>query len=719
MLSSSLTTVQTDILDHSFIPENIRQLVFRRTENGKTFGKLEIIASPPDLVAGTDKNPPRNIVTGFLLDTSGSMEGEKLNQAVNTIKQFAQIFLAERNGKTLIHQPIHAWIYVISFNSTASVIIPFQEITEETLPGIFSQLDDIRVKGSTNYEAAFRKQTEVLGKIIEVLSTTDDLALAPTRRQFHFIRFFETDGEITQGSTISSHLYKMMRQTVTATAITDATATTDDAALNITYEDYIIGYGKDVDLKCLKQLASPTPPPPPTTGGGARAAETADDEYNCSSLITVVKPEDIGWQIGEILFKLIMRFGVNMKVSVASADPAAGVAELFEYQTQQWSKETTFHSIIHNERKPLYIQFTPSATAATATAATAAPPQPEIIVKVVQCENQFTGSRYTYEFSHESSSSKTMTPLLLRPPTESMTPAEKGLAASERDLARQNIFPIIQGMIQIEIFKQLRELEGNSNYDKDIIVREAYKTMRMLRAIDQQTTAASFPYSSIAPKTANLMTDVKIIIGMTAVNDPKQQQCIIHARRTASAQEDIFNTGADVSRKYVENEEDYEDIAREVIQKRDGTQQPQLLAATATATETGEEYEDDDDDADDDAADDSLPSRIATCMTPSRSSSSSNHHRLHRRTQKPSILRLLCARIALSKIKNQDRNPETIYSEMKQESIHYGGHYDEDPSYHYTSSTQDDTFSTPSQDDEYTQRRMGMMRQMSSPLSSS
>ena len=554
MFSSSLTTVQTDILDHSFIPENTRQLIFRRTENGKTFGKLEIIASPPDLVAGTDdKYPPRNIVIGFLLDTSGSMEGEKRNQAVNTIKQFAQIFHEERNGKTLIHQPIHAWIYVISFNSTARLIIPFQEITEETLPGIFSQLDDIRVQGSTNYEAAFKKQTEVLGEIIEVLSA--DLALASTRRQFHFIRFFETDGEITQGSTISSHLYKMMRQT---TATATATATDSTTPLNITYEDYIIGYGKDVDLKCLKQLASATPPP--TTGGGGAIAATMNDEYNCSSLITVVRPEDIGWQIGEILFKLIMRLGFKMKVSVASKDPAAGIAELFEYQTQQWSKETTFHSIIHNERKPLYIQFTP---AATASAAASAPPQPEIIVKV-QCENQFTSSRYTYDFSHQSSSSKTM------------TLAENGLAASEHDdddLARQNIFPIIQGMIQIEIFKQLRELEGNSNYDKDVIVREAYKTMRMLRAIDQQTTA-SFPYS-IAPKTANLMTDVKLIIGLTAVNDPNQQQCIIYARRTASAQEDIFNTGADVSRKYIDYEEDYEDIAREVIKARDGTQQQQ------------------------------------------------------------------------------------------------------------------------------------------------
>jgi hypothetical protein len=281
-----------------------------------------------------------------------------------------------------------------------------------------------------------------------------------------------------------------------------------------------------------------------------------------------------------------------------------------------------------------------------------------------------------------------------------MTPAEKGLAATESDHAQQVVFPIIQGMIQIEIFKQFRELDG-SNYDKDVIVREAYKTMRMLKAIDI-ATKANFPFS-IAPKNANLITDVKLIIGITAVKDLKEQQCLIHARRITSAQEDIYNIGADVSRKYVENEEDYEDVAREVIQKREGAPAP------APA-----QYNDDDNDAA--LAEDSILSRIATCMpTPSRGG------RYIR--QKPSILRLLCARIALSKLNNQDRSPETIYSEMNKEFVHYGGHYDEDPSYHYNKTRhaqqQDDTFSsTPSQDDEYTQRRMGMMRQMSSPLSS-
>jgi uncharacterized protein YegL len=701
LFSTALTSVETNILDHHFIPENIRQLIFRRTENGKTFGKLEITAPAAPNIAETSPPPPRNIVACFLLDTSGSMEGEKHKQSINTIKQFAQIFHEERNGKTLTHQPIHAWICVISFNSVSEVIVPFQEITEETLPTIFSHLDHVLIGGSTNYESAFLKQKKVIGDIIEVL------AADPAQRKFHIIRFFETDGEITQGTNNIHMLYTLMRQT------TGTAAQQEQQQLNFTFEDYVIGYGKDVDLKCLKQLASPTPPPlslplPLSSGQGfyrstgaatAATAATATNEYNCSSIITVVRPEDIGWQVGEILFKVIMRLAFKMKVSVASKDPAAGVAELFEYQTHQWSNETTFHSVIHNERKALYIQYTPAAdnttaSAATATAASTAP-SPEIIVSI-QCENQFTGTKYKYEFLHQALSQSTFTtPLLLQPDDESITSAKK------------TVFPIIQGMIQIEIFKQLRELEANSNkkYSKDVIVREAYKTMRMLKAIE---TNADFPQSSsssssITSKTANLITDVKLIIGLTAVNDINEQRCIIHARRTASAEEDIFNAGADISRKYVENEEDYEDVASEVIQKRDGKK-------PLPHNDNDDQHDDDDDDDD---YNDSIPSRIATCMTPSR-------HQRHHHTKKPSILRLLCARIALSKIKNQDRSPETIYSEMKKESLHYGGHYDEDPSYHYTStSTQDNTFSTPSQDDEYTQRRMGMMRQMSTPSSSS
>lgn len=683
MFTSKLSTVQANILSHDFIPENVRPLVARRTENGKTFGKLEIIAPPPDLVTRSDKYPPRNLIAGFLLDTSGSMDGTKIIQAVNTIKQLAQTILEERNGKTLEHQPIHAWIYVISFDSTATIRIPFQEITEETLPGIISELDNIRANGSTNYEVAFKKQTEVISEIILPFIASD-----PEQRQFHVMRFFETDGEITQGTRDIRWLYDAMRTTTdTTTATTD---TTTDTVIsdpqhrhhhNVTFEDYVIGYDTGIDLKCLKELASPTPPP-------SKAPEQHSNEcYNCSSLITVVRAEDIGWQVGEILYKQIMRVGIKLTVSVESKNPAEGVTELFGYQTNQWSNATTFHSIIHNERKSVYVQFTP--TTATATAA-----QPEIIVRV-QCENQITGAKYTYEFFHQCASSS------------SLTLNEKGLVGTESDdQAIQAVVPIIQAMIHIEIFKQFRELEGD-NYDKDVIVREAYNTLRMLKAIGAKTNERFI--HSIAPKTANLITDVKLIIGLTAIKNVTEQHCIIYARRTASAEEDIFNTGVSASRKYVEGEEDYETVAREIVERHQGMR---LQQQQQQQQDNEEEY--------DEVESDWIPSRIATCMSPPPpTTNNSHHHHRHQVQRNPSLVRLLCARIALSKLNNQDRTPQSIYDEMILESIHYGGEHDEDPSYFHTRhhGPQDDVFSTPSQDDEYTQRRMGMMRQMSSPLS--
>lgn len=692
MFTSKLSTVQANILSHDFIPDNVRPLVARRTENGKTFGKLEIIASPPDLNAISGKYPPRNIVAGFLLDTSGSMEGQKISQAVNTIKQLAQIILEERNGKTLEHQPIHAWIYVISFDSTATIRIPFQEITEETFPGIISELDNIRTNGSTNYEVAFKKQTEVISEILQFIATD------PEQRQFHMMRFFETDGEITQGTRDIQWLYHAMRTTTTDTTDTSDTTDTTDTSdpqhhhhYNVTFEDYVIGYDTGIDLKCLKELASPTPP----------ASEQHSDEcYNCSSLITVVRAEDIGWQVGEILYKQIMRVGIKLTVSVESKNPAEGVAELFGYQTNQWSKATTFHSIIHNERKALYVQFTPTTATATAT-------QPEIIVRV-QCETQLTGAKYTYEFFHQSASSSSLTPLLPRS-FDSMTLTEQGVACAESDRAIQAVIPIIQAMVHIEIFKQFRELEGD-NYDKDVIVREAYNTLRMLKAIGAKTNERFI--HSIAPKTANMITDVKLIIGLTAIKNVTEQHCIIHARRTASAEEDIFNTGVTASRKYVEGEEEHETVAREIIERHQGIRLQQQQQQQQDQEEDYDEVESD-----------CIPSRIATCMSPSPTTNNSPHHHHHRHKvqRNPSLVRLLCARIALSKINNQDRTPDSIYDEMILESMHYGGEYNEDPSYfhtHHGPQDADTVFSTPSQDDEYTQRRMGMMRQMSSPSSS-
>jgi len=388
MISTRLTTIDQGILSNSSIPEIIRPLIERRTNNKRIFGKLEIIAPQFENVAPatkTDPADPRRIIAGFLLDNSGSMEGRKIQHAINTIKQLAEILLSERDGKTITSQPIHSWIYVITFNSYAEIVIPFQEITAETLPIILSRLDEITTYGCTNYERAFEKQTEVIRGIrggfrggfrpptaVATLDKPVGGASPPTTGSYHLIRFFGTDGEITEGSRSTEILYKMMRDTGDA-----ATPTTDaagglapptglsnevatlrcDASLAsfgesrtrshrsafaeqdpavggrnplLTFEDYILGYGTDVDLNCLKTLASPY----------QRSEYLADrshtnrkrqytDAYNCSSLITIIKPEDIGWQVGELLFKVIMRYGYKVQVSISA--PATDTATADTY----------------------------------------------------------------------------------------------------------------------------------------------------------------------------------------------------------------------------------------------------------------------------------------------------------------------------------------------------------------------------------------------------
>ena len=184
MISTRLTTTGDGILSYQLgnLIQGVQSLIERRTANNKRFGKLEItipqVIHPSGIVIGNDdddtKLEPRNIIAGFLLDTSGSMEGKKLQHAVNTIKKFVEILHVERNGKTIKHQPIHAWIYVITFNSVAELVIPFQEITDQTLPVINQLLDQIYTSGSTNYERAFKKQAEVIEDIMKKLDELHD-----------------------------------------------------------------------------------------------------------------------------------------------------------------------------------------------------------------------------------------------------------------------------------------------------------------------------------------------------------------------------------------------------------------------------------------------------------------------------------------------------------------------------------------------------------------
>ena len=691
MLSTRLTTTDKGVLSHKFIPENVRSLIERRTANNKIFGKLEIGAPRTDTgkVAATAAAEPLNIIAGFLLDTSGSMRGPKIQHAIKTVKKFVEVLHSERNGKTIEHQPIHSWIYLITFNSNTNVVIPFQEITDETLPIINQHLDHISTAGSTNYERGFQTQTEVLEEIITKLesaaaATTESPAAHssaatespaahssavggrnPQRnpQHYHVIRFFETDGDVTEGSKNIQKLYEMMRKTTTST---DASAVAAAGHLRLTFEDVILGYGKDVELRCLKTLASPN--------AVTTTASEATNRYNCSSLVTIIQPEDIGWQVGEILFKVIMRFGFKVQVSISVADADATV-ELFEYQTHQWSTSTTLHSIIHGEKKSLYIQYTPSA---------AANPSP-INVKI-QYENQFTGSTYTYEFAHDVH-------------LQSLVP---DLPDESSPSTIENVTPLLLGMIHIEILKEYREIEA-SRYDKDTIVREAYKMMRMLKSIDA-IIRLSFP--AIACQTLNLMTDTKVIIGLTTIQDYKEQTLILHARRICSAEQDVFNIGAAVSRNYVEDEEDYEEEAIRVIK----AYHERSLSGDEAGGNPEEYHANDVEGQEEYMMSDTLPSRIPTRMpqdymdTPFPGGGAGASW--NAKSMTGSEVRTLCVQIALARNKKEDIAAEKLYEQMRGHSYLY--HHDQDQN------QGDEMFSSTPMDDDYTQRRMGMMRQMSS-----
>ncbi len=646
---------------------------------------MEIIA--PQRATQTDTPSRRNIITGFLLDISGSMEGPKLRNALNTIKQLAKVILSEES--------IRSWIYVITFHSTAELVIPFQEITESTLTSINAKLDHIYTKGSTNYECAFKKQTEVLHEIITQ-------KLDPTEK-YHIIRFFETDGEITEGTSNIHKLYEMMRTTrigkiedkeehprscdALLTSFGESRTESTVGGQYPAVEDYILGYGTEIDLNCLKKLASPHPP---SSSSSSSIPNGTGSEYNCSSLITIIKPEDIGWQVGELLFKVIMRFGTKVTVTVEST----ARVELFEYQTHQWSTSTRFQSVIYGETKTLYIQYTPR-------------DDNKLHVRI-QYENQYTGSTHDVVFEHEIHHTDS--------PDDDESTSVPDLPTI---ITSPSVAPIIFGMIQIEIFKQFREIENpKSMYNKDRIVSEAYKTIRILKdfhAMMIETADANTGASE--SQFQNLLTDAKLIIGLTTINNMREQECIIYARRIASAEQDIFNTGVSVSRKYIENEEDYEDIARELIKKYEPRQEVHNAAHHQPPASISDTQRDDDDEADeaddDEADDDTFISRISTVPVPSMNR---NGRQIG---GKPSIIRSLCAHIAQSKQKNDDKTPERIYEEMRLQRTHYGRRCEyEDPinDWDEQQTQNNDTFSsTPSQDDEYTQRRMGMMRQMSSP----
>ena len=146
---------------NTFVPESkgsfpvsLHSMIERRVD-GKLFGCLEITAPDSDV----SQENSTNYLFGIVLDNSSSMQGDKMRHAIETIQKFAQIMSEKHNESQ------HFWMYLITFNSTAKLVIPLTEITPATLPSILESLGTIQATGCTNYHAAFQLQNEVFDNI--------------------------------------------------------------------------------------------------------------------------------------------------------------------------------------------------------------------------------------------------------------------------------------------------------------------------------------------------------------------------------------------------------------------------------------------------------------------------------------------------------------------------------------------------------------------------
>jgi hypothetical protein len=721
-LISALATAATDDGAEKSI-KDLKNIIARRSANGKRFGKLEITAqkshneSAP-IVDVTETDEERNsktvhYLTAFVLDISSSMRGTKIIHARNTIIKFLEVLATEAAEAAATN--IKTWFYLITFSDRANVTVSLQEVTEQTIGPMIATINKINVSGSTSYEAAFHCNSNYLRDILNSPTSfaSASASASPPPKQLHIVKFFETDGDITSGCSNLATLYQVMHDQPMPHEAYKNTL--------FTYEDCVFGYGADVDTKCLKTLAAPHPPkfqPMDTSATPDRPVVAT----HCSSFCSIGKPEDIGWQVGELLFKLITRCGALISVSVSHTDTEGPVVggrnpHLFEYQTHTWNNQTTLHSIAANETKTVFVQFDGTL---------------QNFDNYIEMTDQMTGRRYKYKFRHE------------------ITDTTAAAATAADNQQESDILSMILGMIQIEIFKLMREMEADSTvYDADTLVAETYKMMRILKCIksgqiltpshqhqkqqqQQQQDAPSSPSSAdtTTPMTPemrwleNLITDAKVLIGLTTIRTKNEQLAIIHARRTSSAEREFFSTGQIAFSAYIEGEEIHEQAAKDAISDYKKKMQERSEGGD-DAHSLDQSYEQEE------IENDCVPSRIVTATAASHVHSQydaidtpypGNHHNTtphnhHHHRGNNSILRTLCARIAIAA-----ENKEEITIEQMCQNVFHGGEYiDDNDDYHHHQQSQggcNDTFSS-IPDDEHSNKRVRMMRQMSTPISSS
>ena len=595
-MTSTMHTKITTFVPESkgSFPSSLQSMIERRTKE-KLFGCWEITAPESDV----SQENSTNYLFGIVADISSSMQGDKIYHALGTIKNLFQIMSEKCNESQ------HFWIYLITFNSKAKLVIPLTEITQATLPSILESLETIQATGCTNYHAAFQLQNEVLDDIFKKMSSEKPL---------HLVRFFLTDGEITEGPRNIDELYDLMR-------FFNAKSSTQQ--LRLFTRDVVFGYGTGVQLECLQALSAQRHP--------------VSGETSCSSLVTIMKPADIGPKVGETVYGIFNMFGANVTVSINGT-------ELFDYrqqhQDQVWRSSILLPSINCGDSHRFLFQCPPVQTC----------------IVTIKWDNLFTGQSHSHECTHS------MHTMLMEP----------------RKLFLQQT-ELILGMIEIEISKQMMAAETKL-VDPNQIVQNAYQTIRQLKELDATLSPDS---EELKCHIIKLLTDARFIVGLTTINSHQEQKLAIWDRRICSGGNDVVNSGVDVARKYVPDEEDFETEAIEAIKEH-------------VPTHDHESNFSDDDFEENDCLS-SIPTRMPTAMP---------HSSHTRRYNDGSQLRRLCALIATARRNGDNTSAKELLIQMHRRP--FDDEYDNGPLF-----GNDDTFSSIPSDDPR-RRRFGLIRQMSS-----
>ena len=158
------------------------------------------------------------------LDVSSSMREEnRIGLATDTTAKMVE-YLASASKE---NPELHFWLTLTTFSTGARVVINNSKVSEDTVRLIISAVQLIRTENSTNFEASFKLDREIMEQ-----QAAADQESGNAITTLHIVM---TDGEVTAGNTNEGELKGMLCNDV---------------------EHVFIGYGAGHKATCLMNLAS-------------------------------------------------------------------------------------------------------------------------------------------------------------------------------------------------------------------------------------------------------------------------------------------------------------------------------------------------------------------------------------------------------------------------------------------------------------------------------